>query len=159
MKSNENDSIDQRLVALGISLPRPPDALGAYRATVRADKLLFVSGQLPVRDGIIQYKGRVGAELTLAQGREAAALAILNALAQIRRALGGFADLAEIVRLEGHVASAPNFYDQPKVLDGASDLLTQLLGDRAGHARSAFGPARLPANAAVELVVIAALRS
>lgn len=76
-------------------------------------------------------------------------------LAQFRRHLGGFERLRCIVRLEGHVASAPGFHEQPKVLDAASELLTKVLGDRAGHARTAFGPSQLPANAAIELIAIA----
>ena len=147
--------IDRRLKDLGIDLPAAPQPLGAYRAVVQAGSLLFLSGQLPIKNGALQYRGRVGAELSLDDGRAAAELTALNALAQIRHFLGGFDRLRQIVRLEGHVASAPDFFDQPKVLHGASDLLSRILGDRAGHARTAFGPAMLPANAAVELVVIA----
>ncbi len=147
--------IDRRLKDLGIDLPAAPQPLGAYRAVVQAGSLLFLSGQLPLKNGALQYRGRVGAELSLDDGRAAAGLTALNALAQIRHFLGGFDRLRQIVRLEGHVASAPDFFDQPKVLDGASDLLSRILGDRAGHARTAFGPASLPANAAIELVVIA----
>ena len=150
-----SNPIDRRLTELGIELPAAPQPLGAYRAVVQAGSLLFLSGQLPIKNGALQFKGRVGAELSLDEGRAAAELTALNALAQIRHFLGGFDRLRQIVRLEGHVASAPDFFDQPKVLDGASDLLSRILGDRAGHARTAFGPARLPANAAIELVVIA----
>ncbi len=150
-----SNPIDRRLTELGIELPAAPQPLGAYRAVVQAGSLLFLSGQLPIKNGALQFKGRVGAELSLDEGRAAAELTALNALAQIRHFLGGFDRLRQIVRLEGHVASAPDFFDQPKVLDGASDLLSRILGDRAGHARTAFGPASLPANAAIELVVIA----
>lgn len=149
------DAIDRRLAELGIELPAAPRPLGAYRAVVQAGSLLFLSGQLPLKDGALLYKGRVGAELTLEQGRAAAELAALNVLAQIRHHLGGFERLRQIVRLEGHVASAPGFHDQPKVLDAASELLARALGDRAGHARTAFAPSQLPADAAVELVVTA----
>jgi enamine deaminase RidA (YjgF/YER057c/UK114 family) len=149
------DPVDRRLAELGIALPEAPQPLGAYRAAVQAGPLVFLSGQLPIRDGVIRYKGRVGLELTLADGRAAAELTALNALAQLRHHLGGFGRLRQIVRLEGYVASAPDFHQQPKVLDAASELLRRVLEDRAGHARSAFAVSHLPADAAVELVVIA----
>ncbi len=147
--------IDQRLAEAGIALPNAPQPLGAYRAAVQAGSLLFLSGQLPIKDGALRYKGRVGAELSLEEGRAAAEMTALNVLAQIRHFLGGFDRLRQIVRLEGYVASAPDFHDQPKVLDGASELLRRALGDRAGHARSAFAVSHLPANAAIELIVTA----
>jgi enamine deaminase RidA (YjgF/YER057c/UK114 family) len=152
------DATDHRLAEQGIELPKAPEPLGAYRAVVQAGSLLFLSGQLPLEDGAIRYKGRVGAELTLEEGRAAAELAALNVLAQIRRHLGGFDRLLQIVRLEGHVASAPGFYDQPRVLDAASELISRALGEKAGHARSAFAASHLPANAAVELVVTAEIQ-
>ena len=150
-----SESVEQRLRELGIALPQAPQPLGAYRAALQAGTLLFLSGQLPLKDGAIVYRGRVGAELTLEQGRAAAELSALNVLAQIGHHLGGFDRLRRIVRLEGHVASAPGFFDQPKVLDAASEFLAKVLGDRAGHVRTAFGPSQLPANAAIELIAIA----
>jgi enamine deaminase RidA (YjgF/YER057c/UK114 family) len=150
-----DDPIDRRLGELGIALPDAPQPLGAYRAAVQAGALVFLSGQLPLRDGVVRYKGRVGAELTLEEGRAAAELTALNTLAQLRRFLGGFERLRQIVRLEGYVASAPDFFQQPKVLDAASELLRRVLGDRAGHVRSAFAVSHLPAEAAIELVVTA----
>jgi enamine deaminase RidA (YjgF/YER057c/UK114 family) len=150
-----SDAVDRRLAELGIALPEAPEPLGAYRAAVEAGSLLFLSGQLPIRDGAVRYKGRVGAELSLEQGRAAAELTALNVLARLRRHLGGFDRLRQIVRIEGHVASAPGFYDQPKVLDAASELIVRALREKAGHARSAFAAVHLPANATVELVVTA----
>lgn len=148
-------NVDRHLAELGFAVPDAPRPLGAYRAAVQAGALLFLSGQLPIKDGALRYKGRVGIELTLEEGRAAAELTALNALAQIRQFLGGFDRLRQIVRLEGHVASAPGFYEQPKVLDAASELLSRVLGERAGHARSAFAASHLPANAAIELIVTA----
>lgn len=150
-----DDPIDRRLAELGIRLPPAPEPLGAYRAVVQSGALLFLSGQLPIRDGVLRYKGRVGVELSVDEGRAAAEMAALNALAQIRGFLGGFGRLRQIVRVEGYVACAADFHDQPRVLDAASELLARVLGDRAGHARTAFAVEHLPANAAVELVVIA----
>ena len=153
------DPVDRRLAELGIELPGAPQPLGAYRAVVRAGDLLFLSGQVPIRDGAIRYQGRVGAELTVEEGRAAAEMTALNALAQIRQFLGGFDRLRQIVRLEGYVASAPDFHSQPKVLDAASELLQRVLGERAGHVRSAFAVEHLPANAAIELVVTAEVKA
>lgn len=132
--------------------------LGSYSAVIQAGDLLFISGQLPLRDGRLAYRGRVGQELSEDEGRAAAELAALNVLAQIHAHLGGFERLRQIVRVEGHVASADGWFDQPRVLDGASDLLADVLGEKAGHARSAFSHQQLPANAAVALVVVAQLK-
>jgi enamine deaminase RidA (YjgF/YER057c/UK114 family) len=149
--------ISLKLEELGLKLPAAPKPVGNYAAVVRSGDLLFISGQLPIENGELRYVGRVGAELTEQQGYAAAQLAALNVLAQIEAALGGFDRLAQLVRVEGHVASAPDWQDAPKVLDGASDLFFRVLGEKGQHTRSAFCPARLPKNVAVELVVIAAV--
>ena len=151
-------TIEQKLAALGFTLPEPPQPLGSYTAVSEAGNLLFVSGQLPLVDGKVAYTGRVGEQLSVDNGRHAAQLAALNVLAQIGKHLGGFDRLHHIVRVEGHVASADGFYGQPAVIDGASDLFAAVLGDKAGHARSAFSQRQLPADAAVILVVIAEIR-
>ncbi|WP_233849250.1 RidA family protein [Paraburkholderia sp. HD33-4] len=148
-------SVQQKLAELGLELPTPPQPLGSYTAVSEAGNLLFISGQVPLSNGKMVYTGRVGDTLTLEQGRKAAQLAALNALAQISRHLGGFERLHHIVRVEGHVSSADGFFDQPAVVDGASDLFAAVLGDKAGHARSAFSHSQGPANAAVVIVVIA----
>lgn len=150
-------SIDRRLARLDLTLPVPPQPVGQYRATVRTGQLVFVSGQFPIRDGEIVYRGCVGRELSLAQGRDAARLAALNVLAQLRAVTSGWQDFAGIIRLEGYVSSAPGFYDQPHVLDAASGVFADVLGDQSGHVRTAISVSQLPLNAAVELVVIACL--
>ena len=152
-------AIHQKLADLGLSLPKPPTPLGNYTAVSQAGDLLFISGQLPLLDGKIAYSGRVGEHLSIEEGKLAAQLAALNVLAQIEKYLGGFERLDHIVRLEGHVSSADGFYSQPTVLDGASDLFAAVLGEKAGHARSAFSHRQLPGNAAVELVVIAQIKA
>lgn len=149
--------IDKRLNALGLVLPAPPQPAGQYCATQQSDGLLFVSGQFPLRDGELLYCGSVGRELSLAQGRAAASLAGLNVLAQLRAVTANWQHLAAIVRVDGYVSSVPGFYAQPQVLDGASQLFADVLGECAGHARTAFSVSQLPLNAAVELVVIASL--
>ncbi|MGO4303267.1 RidA family protein [Cupriavidus sp. RAF12] len=142
-----------------LTLPAPPQPLGRYTAVSRAGDLLFISGQLPLRDGKVVWQGQVGKDLTVEEGKQAAELAALNVLAQIDKYLGGgFERLDHIVRLEGYVTSAPGFLDQPAVLDGASNLFADLLGDKAGHARAAYSQTQQPGNAAVILVVIAQIK-
>jgi enamine deaminase RidA (YjgF/YER057c/UK114 family) len=146
---------EQKLAELGLHLPPPPGSAGNYKPFIRSGQLLFISGQLPIENGKPRFTGRVGLELTEAEGHGAARLAALNVLAQIKAALDGFDRLAQLLRVEGYVASAPGWHNQPKVLDGASDLFVAVLGQRGCHARAAFGPENLPWNVAVELVVTA----
>lgn len=152
-------SIEERLAARGLRLPNPPRPLGSYTAVSQAGDLLFISGQLPLADGKVVWQGQVGKDLTLEEGQRAAELAALNVLAQIHAYLGGFERLDHIVRLEGHVTSAEGWLQQPAVLDGASNLFADVLGEKAGHARAAYSHFQQPGNAAVILVVIAQIRS
>ena len=149
---------DERLKALGITLPVPAKPRGAYKTRVRAGGLLFVAGQLPLVDGVMKHPGRVGAEVTLEQGQAAARIAAINVLAHLREELGGFDALAEIARVDGFVAAVNGFIQIPQVLDGASNLFAEVLGERAGHTRTAIGMAYGPNDACVELGVIAVLR-
>jgi enamine deaminase RidA (YjgF/YER057c/UK114 family) len=151
-------SVEENLRSLGIALPVAPKPAGNYQAWLTHGDLLFLSGQFPIEDGKLRFVGRIGAELTEDEGYAAARLAALNVLAQIGAALGGFERLETLLRVEGHVASAPDWNNAPKVLDGASDLLVAVLGDRGHHTRAAFTPAQLPWNLTVELVVTAAVR-
>jgi enamine deaminase RidA (YjgF/YER057c/UK114 family) len=151
-------NIDQRLRELGIQMPDPPKSAGNYQPWMLAGNTLVVSGQFPIADGQHRYTGQVGAELTVEQGCAAARLSALNVLAQIRAALGDFDRLETLLRVEGHVASAPGWTNAPRVLNGASDLFVAVLGERGRHARTAFTPARLPWNLSVELVVTGLVR-
>ncbi|WP_118184355.1 RidA family protein [Paraburkholderia phosphatilytica] len=148
-------TVEQKLADLGFTLPAPPQPLGSYTAVSEAGNLLFISGQVPLVNGKLVYTGRVGEQRTTEDGKHAAQLTALNVLAQIKRHLGGFERLHHIVRVEGHVSCIDGFYDQPAVLDAASELFAKALGEKAGHARSAFSHSQLPANATVILVVIA----
>jgi enamine deaminase RidA (YjgF/YER057c/UK114 family) len=150
-------SIEQRLATLGLKLPAPPRPAGKYRPAVLAGGLLFISGQLPIADGKLRYTGRVGAELSEAEGQAAAQLAALNVLAQIGAALGGFDRLVTLLRVEGHVSSAPGYVGQSRVLDVASVLFSEVLGDKGAHTRAAFAAPALPRDASIELVVTAAV--
>lgn len=144
--------VEERLKALDISLPNAPLPAANYVPYQFADKLVIISGQLPMRDGVVAYTGKLGDTISLADGQEAARLCMINILAQAKAACGGDLDrIAQCVRLGGFVASTPGFTDQPKVINGASDLAVDALGDAGRHARAAVGCAALPLDAAVEV--------
>lgn len=144
--------IEQRLAQLGIELPTPAPPAGSYAAYVLVGGLLVVSGQLPLRDGKIVYPGPVGGAVTVEDGVAAARLCGLNLLAQAKAACDGDLDrLHRVVRLGGFVHAADGFIDHPKVLNGASELMTEVFGDAGRHARFAVGAASLPLGAAVEI--------
>ena len=149
-------SADDKLRELNLVLPPPPQPAGAYTRAVQSGNLVFVSGQLPLADGQIQYAGTLGDDLDVDAGYAAARLCALNALS-ILKAETGDLDRVKIVRLGGYVASAPGFFDQAKVINGASDLMAEVLGEQGVHARLAIGPTSLPLGSAVELEVIAAI--
>lgn len=158
MPQRVQEPVLSRLSTLGLQLPPPPAPAGQYLPVVRAGSLLYVSAQFPFVAGRLEHTGQVGREVSVAQGRDAAAAAALNVLSQLHAALGSFEQLKSLVFVEGHVASAPTFNDQPGVLDGASGLFHAVLGEMARHARAAFAPARLPFDAPVILVVTAEAR-
>lgn len=148
---------EEKLKSLGLELPEPPKPVATYVPAVRAGSLLFLSGVLPMRDGQLAFVGKLGRELSLAQGAEAAKIAILNALAIAKQELGSLDRITRVVKVVGHVASAEGFTDQPQVLNGASDLLVAIFGEAGRHARVAIGAAELPRRAAVEIEVIVAV--
>lgn len=146
--------IHENLVRLGLILPPAPRPVGSYVPAKQAGDLVFVSGVLPFQDGKVRMPGKLGDELTVDDGAEAARLSLLNALAILKQELGTLDRVKTIVRLAGHVASAEGFVDQPAVLNGASDLLVDIFGESGRHARLALGAAELPLHAAVELELI-----
>lgn len=150
-------SFEQRLAELGIELPATPRPVAAYVPGVRTGNLVFTSGQVSFAGGELTYQGKVGRELTLEQGREAARLCALNALAVVRDLAGGLDRVKRIVKLLVFVNSAPGFADQPQVANGASELLLEIFGDAGRHARSAVGCSELPLNAAVEVEMVVEL--
>lgn len=146
------DTIESRLDARGITLPEAAAPAANYLPYVITGSLLFISGQLPMENGAIAVKGVLGRDVDVAAGQRAAELCAINILAQAKAALGG--DLGRIVRvvkLSGYVASEPSFTDQHLVINGASNLIAELLGEPGKHARAAVGMACLPLNAAVEI--------
>lgn len=135
-------------------LPDPPSPLASYVPAVLSGNLLFLSGILPLRDGKLAYEGKLGADVSVEEGYEAAKLTAISALASIKKQLGSLDQVARVVRMCGHVASAPGFTQQPQVVNGASDFLVEVFGDVGRHARLALGAAELPLNAPIELELI-----
>ena len=150
-------SIDKRLYDMGITLPEPAAPVASYVATVEHDGLLHISGQLPFVDGQI-VKGRLGESVTLDDGVNAARACGIMILAQAKAALGSLERVERVVKLGGFVSSTGDFVDQPKVVNGASDLMMAVFGENGRHARSAVGVPVLPLGAAVEVDAILAVR-
>lgn len=145
---------EKKLQALGFTLPSPPKPVATYVPAVRSGNLLFLSGMIPMVGGKMAMAGKLGKELTVEQGQQAARITLLNALAVIKAELGSLDQVRRIVRIGVHVASAEGFTQQPAVANGASDLLVQIFGDAGRHARLALGAAELPLGAPVELEMI-----
>lgn len=141
--------IQQKIATLGLTLPAPSAPAASYVPVCRTGNLVFVSGQLPLKDGVILHPGIVGDGVSLAQAQEAARQCALNILAQAQPFT-----ITRVVKCTGFVASAPGFTEQHKVMNGASDLLVAVLGDIGQHARAAVGMASLPLNASVEVEAI-----
>jgi enamine deaminase RidA (YjgF/YER057c/UK114 family) len=147
--------VEARLAKLGLTLPGAPSPAANYVPYTIAKGLVFIAGQAPVIDGKYQSVGRVGAEVTLEAAQAAARLCALNVLAQVKAAVvGDWSRVKSCVRVCGYVSSAPGFFDQPRVLDGASDLMVQALGEAGKHARSALGVAALRGNVPVVIDAI-----
>lgn len=154
-----SDSIEAALEARGMTLPKASAPAGSYLPAVRSGSLLFIAGQLPMGPHGVEYVGRCGDDMSVADGQAAARLCALNILAQVKGELGSFAAMSRIVKLNGYVNSTPSFRDHPQVINGASDLLVELLGDRGKHARAAVGVANLPFGVAVEIEAVVEVAS
>jgi enamine deaminase RidA (YjgF/YER057c/UK114 family) len=150
--------IDAKLAELGLSLPEPAAPVAAYVPVVVAGGLAHVSGQLPFLDGVL-VKGRLGEDVNAGQGYDAARACGLMILAQLRAALGSLSRVERVVKLGAFVSSTADFTDQPKVANGASELMAAVFGDAGKHARSAVGVPVLPLGAAVEVDAIVAVRA
>lgn len=147
--------IEEQLSARGLSLPPPPQAVASYVPVRVSGSLAFVSGQIPMVDGALIHPGRLGEGVSIEQGQEAAARCALQALSALKAALGSLERVVGIVQLSVFVASTPGFTDQPKVANGASDLLVDLFGTSGKHARAAVGVGDLPLGASVEVALVA----
>jgi enamine deaminase RidA (YjgF/YER057c/UK114 family) len=151
-------SIEARLAELGLTLPEPAAPVASYVPAVEAGGLLHISGQLPFNDGALMT-GRLGEDRDLAFGEEAALRCGLMLVAQMKKALGDLDRVERVVKLGVFVNSAASFTDQPRVANGASNLMEALFGEKGRHARSAVGVPVLPLNAAVEIDAIVAIRA
>ena len=146
-------SVSDRLAELGIELPEVVAPLAAYVPAVRTGNLVYTSGQLPMQSGQLPAEGKVGADVSVEDGKALARICGLNALAAVH-ALVGIDSVVRIVKVVGFVASAPGFNGQPAVINGASELLGEVFGPAGAHARSAVGVSELPLNAPVEVELI-----
>ena len=146
--------IDERLKELSIQLPTPPNPAGSYIPVVITGNLAFISGQIPMKDGKVIFEGKVPEKQSLDSARDAAKICIINGLAQLKANLGSLDKITKFVRISGFVNSNPDFIEQPKVINAASDLLVEIFGDMAKHSRIAVGVASLPLNSTVEIDMI-----
>ena len=146
------EMVEKKLAELGIVLPNPASPVANYIPFVRVGALLFVSGQICLDvNGKLVAKGKLGAEVSLEDGQKAARACAINVLAQVKAAIGDLDRVKQVVRLGGFINSNPAFFDGPKVMNGASDVMVAVLGDKGRHARTTVGVAVLPSDAAVEV--------
>ncbi len=146
--------IEEKLKSLNITLPNPPKPAGAYVPVVKSDHTVYVSGQIPIENGKVTFKGKVPNDQSLEQAQKAAILCVVNALAQLKAELGSLDKISKIIRVSGFVNSDPDFTDQPKVINSASDLLYEIFGEKGKHSRIAVGVTSLPLGATVEIDMI-----
>ena len=145
--------IEEKLKSLGIVLPEPPIPAGSYIPIVRTGNLLFVSGQIPIENGKVVYTGKV-TEDNMEVAQKSARMCAINILAQIKREIGDLEKISRIVRLSGFVNSTPEFSQQPKIINSASDLIFEIFGEKGKHSRIAVGVASLPLNSMTEIDAI-----
>ncbi len=149
----------ERIKASGIEVPPCPRPAGSYAPGKVFGSLVFASGQTPTRDGAPVYRGRVGTDLGVEEGYEAARLAALNCVAELEAVCGDLRRVDGILKVNGYVAASEGFEEQPTVINGASDLLREIFGDPGVHARTAIGVQSLPGGAPVEVELVASLRT
>jgi enamine deaminase RidA (YjgF/YER057c/UK114 family) len=146
--------IEEKLKQMNITIPVAPKPLASYIPATKIGNLVFTSGQVPIQSGNLVYKGKVGAELSLETGKEAAKLCAVNCLSAVKSVIGNLNYIKRIVKVTAFINSADGFTDQPKVANGASDFLVELFGENGQHVRSAVGVNELPIDAAVEVEMI-----
>jgi enamine deaminase RidA (YjgF/YER057c/UK114 family) len=149
--------VGDRLKELGYELPSVPNPAGSYVPATSTGSLLFTAGQLPLKEGQLRYTGKVDKDVSVEEAKVAARLCALNALAAVEAEAGSLENVRRVVKVTGYVASAAGFNRQPEVINGASDFLGEVFGDRGTHARSAVGVAELPLDAPVEVELIVEL--
>jgi enamine deaminase RidA (YjgF/YER057c/UK114 family) len=151
-------SVEEKLRELGYTLPEPPTPKGVYVTALEVDGMVYTSGSSCFEGGGLKYQGKVGSDLTVEQGYDACRITMLNLLSVLKQHIGDLDRIEQVVKLTGYVASAPGFGMQPAVMNGASELLGEVLGDRGKHARSAMGVNELPMDSPVEIDMIIKLK-
>lgn len=146
-----SEGIEDRLRDLGYELPPVPSPAGSYVPATRAGGFLFTAGQLPFKDGELPYTGKVGVDVSVEDAKEAARLCVLNALAAVKAEAGTLENVRRVAKVTGYVASSAGFNGQPEVMNGASDFLGEVFGEKGTHARTAVGVAELPLGSPVEV--------
>ena len=147
-------SYEKKLQELGLTLPETPKPVAAYVPGVKVDKYIYTAGQIPFVDGELKYKGKAGKDVTVEDAYEAAKVCALNCLSIVKNLAGSLDNVEKIVKVVGFVNSAEGFTDQPKVINGASELLGEIFGEAGAHARSAVGVSELPVGATCEVELI-----
>ena len=150
--------IEKRLEELGLTLPECPTPVASYVIAAQTGSLVYASGQTPIENGVLRYAGKVGKDLSVEDAYEAAKICALRLIAELKSHVGDLDRVERIVKVNGYVNSEGDFGMQPKVMNGASDLLVAVFGEKGKHARAAIGVSTLPDNAAVEVELIAEVR-
>ena len=155
-KTNQGATMNpnEKLKKLGIELPQAAKPLASYVPSLRSGNYIFVSGQLPIRDGKLLFEGKVPSDVSIEDGYQAARIAVINILAAVKSEIGDLSKVKRIVRLNGFVQSADDFTMQPKVINGASDLLVEIFEDAGKHTRAVMGVNSLPMNSVLEIDAI-----
>lgn len=143
--------VEKRIEELGIKLPTAPTPIASYVPIKVIDKILYISGQGPIINGKQMYTGKIGSEYTKEEGYEAARLCGFNLIAQLKQALGNLDNIKQVIHIKGYVASTNDFYNQPFVINGVSDLMVEVFGEKGKHTRCALGTSVLPTNIPVEV--------
>lgn len=151
--------LEKRLKELGLSIPEAPKPVAAYVPGVKIGDFIYTSGQIPLVNGEVKYKGKVGLDVSADQAYEAAKICALNCLGVVKSLIGDLDQIEQIVKVVGFVNSAPDFTAQPQVVNGASELLGKLFGDKGAHARSAVGVNSLPLDSTCEVEIVVKLKS
>lgn len=150
-------NVEEKIKILGFHLPPTPKPVAAYIPAIQADRLVFTSGQIPIVNGVLAFKGKLGQEISKEQGYEAARICALNALSAIKSVIGDLDNIEQIIKVVVFVASIEGFTEQPAVANGASEFLKEVFGSKGVHARSAVGVVELPLGAPVEVEMIVAI--
>lgn len=150
--------IEEKLHEMGIKIPETPKPVAAYVPAIKSGEWVFTSGQLPIENGILKYKGKLGKKYSIEDGYEAAKLCALNAISAAKSVIHDLDNIEQIIKVTGYVNSSDGFTDQPAVINGASEFLKKIFDDKGEHARSAVGVSELPLGSAVEIEIIFKVR-